>query len=175
MEDRRTDTDERAGRQQHRIGRGRGDEGEADERDPHSASEQIGFRTMVRVKADERLQQRSRDLEREGDQADLAEVQREGGFQDRIERRDERLHHVVEEMAEADGEKDRRRPSSPPASAPEGRGSSPARLRSVPTPRPPLWPQRFSGRIGKARRAGAATLCRPLANSPTKEKARIGA
>ena len=63
---------------------------------------------MVGVEPDQRLQQRGGELEREGDQADLGEIQRERGLEHRIHRRQQRLHHVVEQVAEADGEQDRK-------------------------------------------------------------------
>ena len=58
-----------------------------------------------------RLQQRRGELERQRDHADLREVQRVGVLQDRIDRGDQRLHGVVEEMREADaGQHDIGRP-----------------------------------------------------------------
>ena len=41
-----------------------------------------------------------------GDQPDLAEVEMVGSLEDRIDGGDDRLHHVVEQMAEADGGQD---------------------------------------------------------------------
>ena len=61
---------------------------------------------MVGVEPDQRLEQRRRELEGEGDEADLREIQREVGLEHRVHRRQQRLHHVVEQMAEADGEQD---------------------------------------------------------------------
>jgi len=52
--------------------------------------------------ADRRLQQRSSELERQRDHADLGKIQCVIVLQDRIDRRDQRLHGVVEEMREAD-------------------------------------------------------------------------
>ena len=57
----------------------------------------------VGIGADHRLKQRCGDLQRRGDQADLAEVEMVGGFQDRIQSRDHGLHHVIEKMADGDG------------------------------------------------------------------------
>jgi hypothetical protein len=52
-----------------------------------------------------RLKQRSRELERRRDQADLREIQRVRVLQDRIDGGNQRLHSVVEEVREADAGK----------------------------------------------------------------------
>jgi hypothetical protein len=52
--------------------------------------------------SDHRLQQRGGELERQRDHSDLREIERIAVFQDRVDRRDQRLHGVVEEMREAD-------------------------------------------------------------------------
>jgi hypothetical protein len=63
----------------------------------------------VCIDADQRLEQRSGDLERSRDHADLTEVQMIGGFQDRIDGGHDRLHHVIKKVAETDGSKDAKR------------------------------------------------------------------
>jgi hypothetical protein len=50
-----------------------------------------------------RSEKRRRRLAGERDQADLSEIEMERAFQQWIDRRNQRLHHVVQEMAEADG------------------------------------------------------------------------
>ena len=107
MKDRRPDPNQRAGNEQNRIGPGKSDQRQPDERETHAEGQEIRLRANVRIEADQRLKQRSGGLKGESDEADLAEIQPKGGFQDRIERRHERLHHIVEEMAETDGEEDR--------------------------------------------------------------------
>ena len=84
------------------VGVGGGEQGEAGQGEAHARGERIRSRLAVRVAADQRLQQRGRDLVGEGEQADLAEAERVRGLQHRIQRRQQRLHHVVEQMAEAD-------------------------------------------------------------------------
>jgi hypothetical protein len=42
----------------------------------------------------------------ERDETDLGEVEMEGVLKNRIERRNQRLHHVIQKMAEADCEED---------------------------------------------------------------------
>jgi hypothetical protein len=48
-----------------------------------------------------RLQQGRGELEGEGDQPDLAEAEGEFRLEQRIDRRQQRLHHVVQQVAEA--------------------------------------------------------------------------
>jgi len=60
----------------------------------------------VTVKSDERLEQRRGKCGCKGDQTDLAKVQVKGVSEEGIKSRKKRLHRVVEEMANADGEQD---------------------------------------------------------------------
>jgi hypothetical protein len=57
---------------------------------------------MVCIETDDGLQQGSGHLIRECDQAQLPEIQMERVLQNGIDGRDQRLHHVVKKMAEAD-------------------------------------------------------------------------
>ncbi len=74
---------------------------QAGEGEEHADRERIRLRLAVGDDADHRLQQRRGELERQRDQADLGEVERVVRLQDRIDRRDQRLHGVVEEVREA--------------------------------------------------------------------------
>jgi hypothetical protein len=85
----------RSGKEQH-AGAGEG----------HAGDQRIGHRPAVGDEADDRLEQRSGGVEGEGDEADLGVGQREGFAQNRVERRQQRLDGVVEEMREADREED---------------------------------------------------------------------
>ena len=58
--------------------------------------------------ADEGLQQRRRDLIGQRDHPDLAEVEMKGLFEYGINRRDQRLHHVVQEVAKGGSEQNRK-------------------------------------------------------------------
>ena len=58
---------------------------------------------LVGVDADEGLQHGCADLIGQRDRADLHETQVEFALQQRINRDDQRLHHVVEKVREADG------------------------------------------------------------------------
>ena len=71
-----------------------------------------------RAEADQWLEQRSGELEDEGDDADLEEAQRQLPREHRIERRRQRLHRVVEHVrgAERGDDADRGRFGGPPLS-----------------------------------------------------------
>ena len=61
------------------------------------------------VQANQRLQQRRGELGRECDEPDLPEIEAVGGFENGIDRRDQRLEDVVEEVGEADRGEDAKR------------------------------------------------------------------
>jgi hypothetical protein len=92
--------------EQHRIGGGVGQQPEAQHGRAHADGQRLGHRMAIGGDADDRLEQRGGALEDEGEQADLPELQGEILGEDRIDRRQQRLHDVVEQMAEADGEDD---------------------------------------------------------------------
>ncbi len=68
----------------------------------HADGERERLRLFVGEMSDQWLQQRGGELERQRDQADLGEVERIAFLQDRIDRRNQRLHGVIEEVREAD-------------------------------------------------------------------------
>ncbi len=72
------------------------------ERRSHPDRQRVRAGLAVCVRTDDWLQQRRRDLERERQEADLPEAQGVGRLEHRVERRQQRLHHVVQQMAEAD-------------------------------------------------------------------------
>ena len=61
---------------------------------------------MIGVKADDRLQNRRHQLERERDETDLAEAQMVGSLENRVSSRNHRLHSVIEQVTKADRRKD---------------------------------------------------------------------
>src|SRR5437868_396106 len=63
---------------------------------------------FIGERANERLQERRRELVREGDETDVTVVEPQRGFQDRIDRRDQRLEGVVDEVGEAKREQNRK-------------------------------------------------------------------
>ena len=109
MEHRAADADQRDRGQQHRIAEAEGEQREADEREAHRERQRVGHRAPVGEKADRGLQQRRGQLEHEGDDAGLEERKRVLVAEDRIERRGQRLHHVVEHVRAADGEENAER------------------------------------------------------------------
>ena len=107
VEDGRADADQRRGDEQHRIGRRHRQQQQAHEAGSHADGQRIRHRPAVGDHADNRLEQRGGQLEDEGDQADLRERQGEVLLQHRIDRRQQRLDRVVEEMGNADRDQDR--------------------------------------------------------------------
>ena len=79
------------------------------EREPHAGGERIGTRPAIRIRADDGLKKRCRDLKGEGQQPDLRVAELIRGLEHRIQRRQQRLHHVVQHVAEADGQQDAER------------------------------------------------------------------
>ena len=76
---------------------------EAAEGGAHADGERKGLGMAVGVVPHHRLQDGGRHLEGQRDQADLHETELERALQQRIDRRQQRLDHVVEQMGEADG------------------------------------------------------------------------
>ena len=76
---------------------------------PMPITREYGIGPPVRVDADERLQQRGRQHQRQCHQADLGETQGKCRLQERIYRREDRLDRVVEQMREANRGQNRER------------------------------------------------------------------
>jgi hypothetical protein len=86
---------------------GSGQQQQAEKGRAHTDGQRIGIRLLVGDRPDDRLQQRRGALEGKRQQADLPELKIEVGLQHRVDRRDHRLHDVVEHMAEARRQDDR--------------------------------------------------------------------
>ena len=99
-------TDQRRADQQQRVAAGVRQHDQPDQRAAHAGDQREGLRPAVGIHADDRLQQRGGELERQRDQADLAEVEAVGVLDDGIDGRQQRLHHVVEQMREAERQND---------------------------------------------------------------------
>ena len=82
---------------------------QAEEGARHADRQRIGHRPAIGDQSDHRLQQRGGDLEGQRQQADLDEIEIVIRLEQRIERRQQRLHDVVDQMAEADRHHDRNR------------------------------------------------------------------
>ncbi len=104
VKNRAADADHRHRRQQQRVIPAERQRHQAGQRERHRRGQGVGHRAAVGEEADERLQQRGGELKGEGDQPGLEERQRQLIAKHRIERRGERLHHVVEHMRAAGGE-----------------------------------------------------------------------
>ena len=102
MKDGGSDTDHSDGGQDRQESGGGREEQQSGQGESHADRERIRLGVFVGIDADQRLEERGGDLERSRDHADLAEVEVIGSFEDRINRGDDGLHHVVEEMAEGD-------------------------------------------------------------------------
>ena len=102
MEDGRAQADHRGAEHEHGVGRGPCKHQEPAKGRAHADGQRERERTAVRIKPHHRLEQRGGDIEGERDDADLGEIEREGILQHRVDRRQQRLDHVVEEMGEAD-------------------------------------------------------------------------
>ncbi len=107
MEDRRADADQPGAADQQPVARRHGQQQQPGQRRSHRHRQRPGEGMAVGDHADHRLQQRGGDLEAEGQKSDLPEIQREFGLQHGIECRQQRLHHVVQQVAEADRGEDR--------------------------------------------------------------------
>ena len=106
MEDGGADADEGGGSEEEGEGGGDGEEEESGEGEDHADGEGEGHRATVGIAADEGLQEGGEDLVGHGDEADLAEIEIEGALENRVHGREQRLHHVVEHVADADGAED---------------------------------------------------------------------
>ena len=111
MKHRRAEADQRGRDQDDAVVMRDAEQQQAEEGKAHADRERERLRLLVGEMPDHRLQQRRGELERQRDHADLGEVQRVSVLQDRIDRGDQRLHGVVEEVREADaGQHDIGRP-----------------------------------------------------------------
>ncbi len=106
MEHRRADADQRGRRQDGRIGTGNRQQQQPGQRAAHADGQRERQRPAVGHHADHRLQHGSRHLERQGDEADLDEIEPVRTLQDRVERGQQRLVGVVEQVAHAQRDQD---------------------------------------------------------------------
>src|SRR5437870_11279520 len=98
MEDRRAHADQCSGEEEQGEGGGDREQQETEKREDHPDGKGGWHRFPVGVVSDDWLKEGRCDLEGEGDEADLGEVEMEGCFEDGVDRGEERLHHVVEHM-----------------------------------------------------------------------------
>ncbi len=102
VEHRGADADERRRDQNRIIVPGKGEQKQTAERDRHADRQRIRLRIFVRIKPDQRLQQRAGELEGERNQANLAEAEPERGLKDGVDGWQQRLNGIVQEMRTAE-------------------------------------------------------------------------
>ena len=107
MKNRRAHSDQGRGHENHGEVARQSQQHQAGERKAHPHGQGIGFRIPVRIEPDQRLQEGSGQLVGQGDQADLGKAEVKGRFQERVDRRQQRLHRVVEQVRKAEREKNR--------------------------------------------------------------------
>jgi hypothetical protein len=106
VEGRGADADHPRRQQQHAEAAGHRQQGHAAQGHAHPDRQQEGDRALVGGQADPGLQQRRGALEGQGDQADLGEAERELLLEQRVDRRQDGLHAIVEQVHEGDREQD---------------------------------------------------------------------
>ena len=109
MEDRRADAEQGRTHEQMRIAVRHRQAEQACQGEHHPDRQRPGQLAPVGVQPDQRLQQRTRGLEGEGQQANLPERQVEAALEQRIDRRKQRLHRVVQQVAQGDDQQHRER------------------------------------------------------------------
>ena len=132
VKDRRADAHQPGGGDEHAEGRRDREQQEPGERDAHAGDERVRHRPAIRVEADERLQQRCGQQQRERQQPDLREAEAEGLLEHGVQGGEQRLDRVVEEMRHADaGEHGKRRPARLPL-RPRGNAQGGGRVQLCP-------------------------------------------
>ena len=108
MEHRGAGPHQRRGEQDHAVAMRHREQQQAHQAARHRDRQRERLRPPVGHHPDDRLQHRGGKLESQRNQPDLAEIQLIGLFQDRIQRRHQRLVHVVEQMAGGQRDQDRK-------------------------------------------------------------------
>ena len=121
MEDRGADAHQRRTEEEERIVGGIGEDEDPRHGEGHADRQRVGLGPAVGEAADERLEERARHLEGERQHAELDEVEPEPAPEQRIERGKQRLHRVVEEVADADRGENGERCVPRPATGPGDR------------------------------------------------------
>jgi hypothetical protein len=104
VKDRGADAEQGGGGEEFGVGRREGEADEAREGEAHAEGQGEGLGFRIGIEADDGLEDRGGDLIDQGDQADLGEVEVKAAFEQRVDRGQEHLHHVVQHVADADGD-----------------------------------------------------------------------
>ncbi|MNE39114.1 hypothetical protein D3C80_1330450 [compost metagenome] len=103
MESRGTDPYQRRRQQNHREAAHIGQHHNPHQRTKRAQRQQIRHGLAVGIEPDPRLQQGSRDLERQGNQPDLGKTQAIVGLEQGVDRRQDRLDQVVDQVRQGTG------------------------------------------------------------------------
>lgn len=103
MKNRRTHANQGGAGEQHPVTWRKCQEYEACQGTAHPDGQGIGFGMVIGIEPNQRLQQGCRNLVSQGDQADLCEAEAEDTLQQRVDRRDQGLEHIVQKMRKTDG------------------------------------------------------------------------
>ncbi|MNS46632.1 hypothetical protein D3C72_791360 [compost metagenome] len=103
VEGRRANAHQRRGQQNRREAADHRQHENADQSADHAGRQQPWLGMTIGVVTDPRLQQRSGELEGQGDQANLGESQAVSGLEHRVDRRQHSLNQVVDQMREGTG------------------------------------------------------------------------
>jgi hypothetical protein len=98
VEYRRSRADQRSGGENRFVAVSERQQNQTHHREDHADRRRKWLRMTVGVQTDQRLEERGGELIRQGDQTELTEVQCELSFQQGVNRQQQRLHHVVDEM-----------------------------------------------------------------------------
>ena len=107
MEDRRSPSDQADRQEDPHKPRSHGEQQQPHQREAHAHGERIGLRMAVGMQPDKGLQDGRSHLEDQRDESDLSERKAELLLEQRIDGRDDRLHHVVEQVRRASHQQDR--------------------------------------------------------------------
>src|SRR5215472_15081079 len=111
MENGRTNTDKARRNEEPSKRRRKRQQDEAEERKGHADRKRVGHMPTVCVPPHDRLQQRSDDLVGQRERAEVPEEQVKRRLENRVDRRQKRLHHVVQQVAKADRRQNTKQPS----------------------------------------------------------------
>lgn len=102
MEDRGAQADEGDRDQEEAESPGQGQGGEPGQREQHPEGQRIGLGPAIGDRSHDGLEERGGELVREGDETYLGEAQVKAFLDEGIDRRDDGLHGIVEQVREAD-------------------------------------------------------------------------
>jgi hypothetical protein len=109
VKDGRPQTEHERAQQQRGKTAGARERRDAEKHESHSREQRVGLRTPIREMTNQRLKNGRRQLKRQRDEPDVREVQSEPRLQQRIDRRQHRLNHVIQQVRQTDRKKNSQR------------------------------------------------------------------